>query len=607
MKRHFLTYQIIFLFLLMLCIGITEVFSAEEEDELKFLVSKVKFIGNESVSSEDLLSVMIMRPTGFLGFFNDVEFDDNILEEDLDFIDLYYKQHGWLDASVLGHEVQIDSLKEKVQITVTIEEGLRTNVVDVQPMGNEAFSDEQILDEFDIDPGDPLDRVKNRIGSERIARLYAENGYLEATVNPSVMVDKENLEAFIDVSITEGTQFKVGRIILTGFKNTKKTVVRREFTFDYGEILDYSKLALSQRNLYESGLFRSVFVRQEASIDGDSTAKDILVEVVEKTPILFTTSVGYATLEKLRGRIGIRNENIFGSGRMSGIETWVSYINYGAEFSYHEPWTFGYHWNIDGTLTGEFQDEPSFDQTSVRVFVTVSRRVFLRGHFALSYRHENIEYTNIDVFEFDDVISPRIRSLSQSISYDLRDDPFSPSTGWMVNLTNEYALQSLGSTNEFFKTRFNFRFFYPLRRSTVLATNIELGWVDAGGGLGDIPLGERLYAGGPNVLRGFPYRSVGPVDADDNTPLGGRAKLAWNVLEVREHIWRWVSMVGFYDVGNIFEQADGMKIQDLRMTPGLGIRISSPIGLFRMDYGFNIFPQADESHGAYHISIGHAF
>lgn len=573
----------------------------------KILVSKVVFVGNENVSSTDLLPMMIMRPTGVFGFFNDVEYNPHILEEDLGYIELYYQQHGWLEAKVLSHNVEIDSSDHEAKITITLEEGPRTYVTDVMPLGNEAFSDEYLLDQFGIEPGDPLNRVKNREGSERIVRRYAEQGYLEASVNPAVMVDKQNQEAFIDLSVTEGTQFRVGQIVMSGFTNTKSFVVRRELTFSSGEILDYSALSTTQRNLYETSLFRSVFVRQEESITGDSTSKDVLIEVVERPPILFTSSVGYATLEKLRGRVGVRNENIFGTGRAAGVETWLSFIDRGVELSYKEPWTLGFHWTTDVTLTGEYRNEPSYDYTRYQGKVALSRRVFQRGFFTVSYRHENAEYTNIDVFDFNEETSPRIRSLSQTLSYDTRNDPFSPTKGWFGSVVNEYALKFLGSTNEFFKTRVNYRVFFPLRDGTVLATNIEGGWVDAGGGLSDIPLSERLYAGGPNVLRGFPYRSLGPVDGDDGTPLGGRAKLAWNVLEIRQHLWRWFGAVAFYDVGNVFEQTDVLRFDDLRHSPGVGLRFTTPIGLFRLDYGFNIFPKPGEDPGAFQISIGHAF
>ncbi len=604
MKRARLTYAARLLACLLIVILRPPLVSAEED---KVLVSKVSFIGNDIVSDEDLLPNMIMRPTGFFGFFNDVEYDEDILEEDVQFIELYYQQLGWLDAVVTDYVAEIDSSKKQAKITVTVEEGPRTYVVDVLPLGNTAFDNEQVLEAFNVAPGDPLDRLKNRAGAEKIIRMYAEEGYIEASVNPAVMIDKESLEAYVDISITEGTQFKVGQVIMSGLRHSQSFLVRRELEFATGEILSYSKLAMSQRYMYETGLFSSVFIRQEPSLSGDSTSKDILVEVVDKPPILFTTSVGFATLEKLRGRIGIRNENMFGTGRAAGLETWISYIDRGVQFSYLEPRTFYFRWNTDVTITGEFRDEPSFDYVSYGGTVTESRRIFGRGFFSVSYRYENAEYTNIDVYEFDEETSPRIRSLNQGFSYDMRDDPFTPSAGWVANLSNEYALQYFGSTNEFFKTRLNFRFFHEWTKGTVLATNIEVGWVDAGSGLSDIPLGERLYAGGPNVLRGFPYRSVGPVDEDDGTPLGGRAKFAWNVLEVRQHIWRWVSMVGFYDVGNVFEQADDFGLMDLRSTPGLGVRVSSPVGLFRVDYGFNINPKAGEDPGAFHLSIGHAF
>ena len=84
-------------------------------------------------------------------------------------------------------------------------------------------------------------------------------------------------------------------------------------------------------------------------------------------------------------------------------------------------------------------------------------------------------------------------------------------------------------------------------------------------------------------------------------------KLVWNALEVRQHIaWRF-GAVAFVDVGNVFEKAENVSLMNMRVTPGAGIRIASPVGLLRFDVGWNPYSERDEDHLAYHLSVGHAF
>jgi outer membrane translocation and assembly module TamA len=49
------------------------------------------------------------------------------------------------------------------------------------------------------------------------------------------------------------------------------------------------------------------------------------------------------------------------------------------------------------------------------------------------------------------------------------------------------------------------------------------------------------------------------------------------------------------------------KFSDMRLSPGVGIRLSTPIGLARVDYGFNVDPSIGEPRGKIYFSMGQAF
>jgi len=135
---------------------------------------------------------------------------------------------------------------------------------------------------------------------------------------------------------------------------------------------------------------------------------------------------------------------------------------------------------------------------------------------------------------------------------------------------------------------------------------LDIGWLDASGEGENIPLHERFYAGGPNSLRGFDYQSVGPLDAN-RIPLGGRLHVVWNVLEVRQSLYKMIGGVLFFEMGNVWKKPEYFTLNDFRLVAGFGIRVNTPIGLARLDYGININKRPEEASGKLYFSMGHIF
>lgn len=136
-----------------------------------------------------------------------------------------------------------------------------------------------------------------------------------------------------------------------------------------------------------------------------------------------------------------------------------------------------------------------------------------------------------------------------------------------------------------------------------------------------IPQQERLFAGGQSSVRGFRQNALGPlvyiVDSVERItvggvpvvrvprgstnfsraiPRGGTAQMVAN-FEFRHNI-RGISgdlqLAAFVDVGSVWEaQSDGFRWANVRATPGLGMRLVTPLGPFRVDVGYLPYaPQA---------------
>jgi len=156
---------------------------------------------------------------------------------------------------------------------------------------------------------------------------YANAGYLEAAIEPDVRINSEVHRALIDFQIKEGPQFSIDTVRIEGNQITRENVIERELQFSLGEVVKRSELLESQRQLYLTGLFQSVFIRPVAAVSDEFQKKDVLIELKEYESIEFNASLGYGTVEKARAKAGIYFNNIFGTARRFGITPRISFIS----------------------------------------------------------------------------------------------------------------------------------------------------------------------------------------------------------------------------------------------------------------------------------------
>jgi outer membrane protein assembly factor BamA len=122
-----------------------------------------------------------------------------------------------------------------------------------------------------------------------------------------------------------------------------------------------------------------------------------------------------------------------------------------------------------------------------------------------------------------------------------------------------------------------------------------------------LDLEDRFTAGGPFSVRGFDTNELGPTfPEEDGFPIGGRGVLIFN-QELRFPIWGGLWGGVFYDAGNVFEEADLIRLDDLRQSYGVGLRYDVGFGVLRADVARVIARQPGESKERFHLSFGHAF
>ncbi|MBU0518127.1 outer membrane protein assembly factor BamA [bacterium] len=578
--------------------------SALSADKVKnWRVSRIHFEGNEEISDYRLKKVMLTRTTSL---FSRKKFYQAVFVEDLNSVIRYYQNQGYLEAGIVDTVVTRNSDTHKIDLEITLDEGNRTMVEGIGIFGNVVFPDSVLQMHIILNKDDPY--RQKRVADATVAMLieYANAGFLNADIQPDVRVNSETHLALVDFHITEGTQFHIAQINHLGNDRTRPNVVDRELSFEPGDIVKRSALLKSQRQLYLTGLFQSVFIRPVPPSTGDSTEKDIAIELKENDAIELTASVGYGTFEKARAKLGIYFNNLYGTGRKFGITPRISFVYRGVEASYSEPWTFGTRWRTDINAWVDYAEEPGYHILRQGGRISVGRSLGRYTSLTITFRNELSKLSHVEVSPLPENLDGFVRSLKVSPVFDSRDNMFNTRRGIYLEWSNELAGSFLGGDDTFLRSIWRGKWFYSLRSNTVFGTALEVGWMDHLGGSDEIPLNERFYTGGPNSLRAIGYQLAGPLD-EDGTPLGGQFKLVWNAVEIRQSIYKMIGAAAFLDVGNVWWQIRDFQLREMRLAPGFGLRINTPIGIVRGDVGFNVDARSGEDKVQFFFNVGQTF
>jgi outer membrane protein assembly factor BamA len=200
--------------------------------------------------------------------------------------------------------------------------------------------------------------------------------------------------------------------------------------------------------------------------------------------------------------------------------------------------------------------------------------------------------------------------VSATFIQDRRDDPIDSHRGMYNTIDVGLSLKQFGSegvqpavppsapiTGEFGRMLMRNSTYHPIGRNIVIARTLQFGWIHPLGGLTQVPLAERFFAGGASSNRAFPDNQAGPRDLETGFPLGGNA-LLMHSTELRFPLWgNNVGGVLFHDMGNVYDEVSDISFrfrqhnnQDfdyMVQSVGFGIRYKTPIGPIRVDFSLS--------------------
>lgn len=590
------------------------------DEKVRVKVSKVVINGNKAVSTKNITRILGTKPAWL---FNQGIFKEDVFQDDIEKIKSLYDDIGYLDVEVVP-ELNYSQDGTQLEIVLNIDEGKQYLVGTLTVKGNLVFKEKEVMSKITMVSGKPFSAKTLRRDVGELRQLYFNHGYMNVIIDVERNLNTETGKIDVIYIVDPKEPVYVGKIEIRGNLKTKDVVIRRELRIYPGERFDGNKLRRSKERLYNLGFFENVAFDTEPT--EEPNIQNLVVTVKETKTGEFSFGGGYSSIDLLVGFVEISQRNFdimnfptfMGGGQRLAIKAEIGMVRSNYNIGWTDPWIFGlpYSFGFDFyRVTHSKSGDVGwiYDETRWGGDLKLGKEFtdYLKG--SAIYRLEEINISNLIDNASRDLRNEEgtnwISSILAELVFDTRDNVFSPTRGYVVMGSIENAGGFIGGNKNFVRGTASAVYYQPFFEKLVLEAKCRMGLSSPYGSSDEIPVYERFYAGGANTIRGYRERKVSPRDPDSNEPIGGEAILIGN-LELTFPIYeKLIKGAVFYDIGNVWRKAgDFINEGKLRSGTGVGVRVNTPLGPVRVDYGYPLVKNFDDERtGEVYFSMSRGF
>lgn len=625
----------------------TVVFKVREGEKVK--INVINFVGNDHVKARRLRKEMETKKwymfswlTGS-GRLKDDEFDEDLIK-----LRDYYKEQGYLDVEIAEDKITFDYPKPgRLVITIRVNEGRQYRLGDVSFKGNKLYSERLLRLLPRQKKGMVFVPSKLDKDVEALEDFYGRDGYLDTRVR---LVRKPNLQTGnidVEFQLTESEKFQVESILIEGNTKTKSIVILRELVLGPGDVFSSVLMKISKLRLENTRFFEEpVNVKDESTnIPGRRTLK---IAVTEARTGNLTFGAGFSSLERAvvfaevtQSNFDLFNRKSFfqGDGQKFRLRFQIGSQSSEVILAFEEPYLFERELALGFQLFRTTSDYNSSYYEEIRTGgeVYLRKRLFNWLEGRLSYTYEVVDIANVSSSAPSQIGllagTTNTSKIGLSLTQDTRDKIINTTRGNYGTMLAEVAGGPLGGDNNYYRLELRGSKFFPIAefQEQVMSVIGRLGvvesfgdsakprvfldasgnpFLDAAGNpftfIPDVPFYDRYFLGGPQTLRGFEYRDVGPKDGNGE-PLGGKS-YGFLSLEYSLDVVKPVRFAVFYDAGFVNIDAYDFNPSGYNDNFGIGLRLFVAGAPLSLDFGIPLTSDKFNKKGTqFNFSFGTRF
>jgi len=609
----------------------------------KVRIDEIVFEGNEAFSDKKLRKQLETSEHTWLSWLlGSGKFDEKKFKEDLELLRKFYRDAGYLDCEIDQDKVSIDFVEsDRIVISIPLVEGQLYYLGEFSVENATVYTSTELLGEVRLESGEPFSPQGVDDAATAIRDYYTSNGYLDSNVRAERVPNMETRQIDVVFRVRESEKFYVESINVEGNTKSKARVIIRELALAPGDVFDRKRMEVSERRLKNTSFFEDVRLNPEpTNVPG---RKDLGITVREGRTGNFTFGAGFGSVESavIYFEVSQGNFDLFnwrsgfqGDGQKFRFRASLGTSSNQILIAFEEPWLFEQRLAFGVELYRTESDYNSADYNELRTGfeLYLRRRLFELVEARLSYRLELVEIFDVDrnpnppfanpqpdgsvtndgvpdVFqraEGEDLVS----KVGLTFLRDNRETLIFTRKGNRSTLDFEYA--GVGGDVNYYKVEGRTAHFIPtfdaLKQS--LSIVARAGSITPFGQSDEVPFYDRFYLGGPDTLRGFDYREVGPRDDDataGDQAVGGNT-YSMVSLEYAFRIAEPLGLVVFYDWGFVNENDFDFSMSNYADNWGVGARIMLMGSPLKLDLGIPITSPEGASGGTqFNFSFGTRF
>ena len=574
-----------------------------EEGETAELRS-INIVGNKIFAEEELKKVLKLKPRSWLSIFRtNTPYSKENLRGDLESLESFYKNRGYLNFSVNNSIISISEDKQELFITIDIFEGDIYKINEITLAGDLPIDEEIVNRLIFAQNGSIFSQELITFSEESINNLLNNEGFLFSEVSGNIKKVEENL---VDVVffIEPGQRTYIRNINFTGNDRTHDVVLRREMRQMEGAWASNSLLERSKLRLDRLGFFKQVNY-EKVPVPGEKDKVDIEFIVEEEFSGSIAGSLGYGAYGFNLGA-NYSESNAFGTGNSIGIGINYSDWQTNVSFNFFDP-----YFNPDGVGLGYGAYIRSSDYSNFNISAYNTESFGGSVQFVLPINEISQLSLSAAIDQTDlssDVLSSR-QLLDFIATEGSKFESLTLGASWTRNSLNRGIFPTAGTLNvvsgsvtvpgssiTYGRLSHRFKYFRPLSNNFIFGVRTEIGGLFAYGDTDTPPPYENFYAGGLNSVRGFEQNSLGPRAVYDgfysnfNRPTGGTYSLEGGLdfifpIPFLEDS-RSVRSSMFLDLGNVFSDecksyeinCNEFDLSELRYSVGVGVTWITALG-----------------------------